>query len=230
VNHETFELLLNDIRLYDETLNKTCIRFNIAAKDLHQLIALIQKKQWKPEMGIDSLMIDLEAAFSNYAIAIEDVPAPQDGAPHLSLGSQFLIFKMLSKQWKVPVHLFESEEFIALKHLFLKIDTLENNAWTLAIKSKDKGEMGHTPLGLIHNIVALSKPYINIQRYKGLGEMNPEQLWETAMDPAQRTLLKVTVEDALAADHWFVTLMGDDVQGRKEYIEKYGQFAKNIDT
>ena len=71
---------------------------------------------------------------------------------------------------------------------------------------------------------------MNIQRYKGLGEMNPEQLWETSMDPEIRMLLNVKIEDALEADRWFSTLMGDDVSGRKEYIETYGHFVRNLDV
>jgi DNA gyrase subunit B len=75
--------------------------------------------------------------------------------------------------------------------------------------------------------VSLDK--INLQRYKGLGEMNPEQLWDTTMDPAHRTLLLVTIDDAAEADRTFDMLMGSAVPPRRRFIQTHAREVRNLD-
>ena len=75
-----------------------------------------------------------------------------------------------------------------------------------------------------------NKRNVNIQRYKGLGEMNADQLWDTTMNPEKRTLLKVTVESAAEAADTFQNLMGSDVEARRSFIEKHAKEVVNLDV
>ena len=86
------------------------------------------------------------------------------------------------------------------------------------------------PLNLVDKMIDFGKKGLTFQRYKGLGEMNPEQLWETTLDPEFRSLLKVTVEEAQGASAIFEDLMGDNVEKRKDFIQSNAQKVVNLDV
>jgi DNA gyrase subunit B len=97
------------------------------------------------------------------------------------------------------------------------------------VKNKDGRNSFPDLKQILRFVMNAGKEGMNIQRYKGLGEMNPHQLWETTMDPAKRTLLQVTLEDAVAADEIFTILMGEVVEPRREFIEKHAHEVKVLD-
>ena len=94
---------------------------------------------------------------------------------------------------------------------------------------KDRSQLIHGPLDLLKAILAEGEKGLTLQRYKGLGEMNPEQLWETTLDPDARTLLQVKIDDVTEADDMFTKLMGDDVEPRREFIQTNALSVEHLD-
>ena len=95
----------------------------------------------------------------------------------------------------------------------------------MRVKSKNQKIWG--ALKLLETAFEYAKNGLKIQRYKGLGEMNAEQLWDTTLNPANRTLLQATIENAVECDRTFSMLMGDEVAPRREFIERNAKYAKS---
>jgi DNA gyrase subunit B len=183
---------------------------------LPDLVAGQDSSQWSEQQ----LLIAL-----NHACA----PWTAEIIPGETAATDMIQFTHHNKSWSALKESLSNEHTAALTAQ-LQALMHQLGTWTLSVTDKQKSQTSGTDvLALIDALSSISKPYMNIQRYKGLGEMNPEQLWETAMDPQRRQLLQVTIGDALEADAWFDTLMGDDVSGRKQFIEKNGRFVKHLD-
>ena len=129
----------------------------------------------------------------------------------------------------VPAALFESSAYAALRAAYAKLSDLVGKPPFTLVSGK-KSAAADSFAGLRESALELAKDGLQISRFKGLGEMNPEQLWETTMDPARRMLLRVEVDDAAAADAVFSMLMGDAVEPRREFIERNAKAVKFLDV
>ncbi len=122
----------------------------------------------------------------------------------------------------------ESKEFRNLIALHRQIEEVGHPPYILSYPEQEDTQV-RSPEELIAHVLNQGKKGATITRFKGLGEMNPDQLWETTMNPDRRTLLQVRLEDAVAADEIFTILMGDQVDPRRVFIQKFAQEVKNLD-
>jgi DNA gyrase subunit B len=127
----------------------------------------------------------------------------------------------------VSVHFFESADYRQIALLGQQINDLV--AAGARIVRGDQEQPIASFRDAMEWLLAQARKGQSIQRYKGLGEMNPEQLWETTINPESRRLLRVRIEDAVGADEIFTTLMGDQVEPRREFIERNALAAENLD-
>ncbi len=235
LSSDSWVTALSQLYEYEERLKQFSPAFHLTSEQTHRLVVALLESGWQKESPVQDLIGALQSKFPAYTISYEDVVSDtaltEDEMGPKSAHSGALIFKKLNISWQAPLSFFFAAESLQLVRLLEPLKPFEFSTWTLFITDKpEKKEVGTGLLALSNALATISKPFMNIQRYKGLGEMNADQLGETAMDQSSRSLLRVSIEDAIAADYWFTTLMGDDVSGRKEYIERNGQFVRNLDV
>jgi len=134
----------------------------------------------------------------------------------------------MTKTTEFGAGFWSSPEYTSIKSLADKLETLLGN--NIIVRRGDKEMSCDEFSDALDWLLSIAKKGINVQRYKGLGEMNPDQLWETTMDPEVRRLLKVVIEDDISSDSTFTVLMGDQVEPRREFIEKNAFTVNNLDV
>jgi DNA gyrase subunit B len=185
------------------------------------LEGLLDKEALNDRARLQHVAEIIEASGFHAVSTIED---EEHGTGGLSFASKRDgVERRLSMDWD----LLTSAEYRALATNQEGIEALRSAAFTLR---KGGEESRHETIDeMLETLYAGAKKGLSVQRYKGLGEMNPEQLWETTMDPARRRLLQVRVEDDYAANEIFTVLMGDAVEPRREFIQANALAAKNLD-
>lgn len=233
VDQMLWKTVLVDLYKYEEHLEAVARTFKIAPEQCHLLITALAHYDFKPELNVQELTAYLQANIKKWHISVkydEELRPEIDGDQlPTRLNTFTMYFNYANKEWSVKSAFFASPEIGTLHSLLRPLVLLEKNEWMLKINDKQVAR-GLGAQALSHAVIRASKQFMSVQRYKGLGEMNPEQLWETSMDASRRVLLQVTINDAIEADSWFTVLMGDDVAGRRDFIEQNGQFARNLDV
>ena len=162
------------------------------------------------------------------AIVAESVSSDEDSSVRYYTKIS-LVEHGVERVFNITEKLLETKEYTKLINFGTEYGSLlENGKAELNLDKQSESIL--TFASLLERLLEIAKKGNSIQRYKGLGEMNPEQLWETTMDPVNRRMLQVSIEDAIAADELFTTLMGDQVEPRRDFIETHALQVSNLDV
>lgn len=199
---------------------------------LEQLLSTpaLSEQDLTDKAKIEDFCLQLEACLKAEGSASEryEVSVLEDNERGLYLPKVTLIIHGVPTEHSFSREFFQSDDYQAIKAMGQRLQgLLEEGAY---VKRGEKTKPVDKFAEALDWLMAESKKGHVISRYKGLGEMNPDQLWETTMDPETRRMLQVTIEDAIAADQIFTTLMGDNVEPRRDFIETNALNVTNLDV
>lgn len=202
---------------YSKELEKVSRVLSLPVTYIHMLVKNVA---WHDiETSVRVLGDAVVSAFTDYSVTIDQ----QEGEKFVAT------FKKHKTSWTVPLKFFSSAEFRLLRSRFDALSEYETATLVLQLPGRKEVTAIKGVMNVHRDIIGAGKGYMNVQRYKGLGEMNADPLWETTMNPANRIFNRVTIDDAIAADAIFTSLMGEDADERKAYIESEAQFVRNLD-
>ncbi|MBX2809098.1 MAG: DNA topoisomerase (ATP-hydrolyzing) subunit B [Cellvibrionaceae bacterium] len=225
------ETLVNDYRQVMATIERLSRLY--PAKVLEQMIyqAPLSEDSLSNQTRVSAWCEALNKALSETRSSKQTeqylVVCKEDSERHIFLPCIDVTAHGLSHEYPIGRDFFISGEYQSMIALGKKLNGLIEEGAT--VRRGEKQQPIASFKAALEWLMAESRKGYSIQRYKGLGEMNPEQLWETTMDPETRRMLKVTVDDAIAADQIFTTLMGDQVEPRRDFIETNALTVSNLD-
>ena len=211
------QTLAGSRRKYPEELTQALVKVDKLTPELMSDEAAVQ--QWSESL-IEVLRQNLDA---NPAVAVQLDPETNVYVPEVTL-----LLKGVSEKIALPLNFLSGPEYRAISAM---IDQLHGllEAGAFIQRGERRTDVEHFSEAFDW-LQKEARRGVDLQRYKGLGEMNPEQLWETTMDQSVRRMLRVSVDDAIGADRMFTTLMGDHVEPRREFIEKNALSVVNLDV
>jgi DNA gyrase subunit B len=226
----SLEKLVNDYRTVMKTLARLSRLYPqevtehfvyLPRVSVEQLAGQAAMQDWVAALG--ERLKAVEKSGQSYQVSLRE-----DRERHLWLPEVELVAHGLSSYVTFNRDFFASNDYRTVTDLGAQLNSLlEEGAY---VQRGERKKPVTTFKEALNWLMTESTKRHSIQRYKGLGEMNPEQLWETTMDPAVRRMLKVTIEDAIAADQIFNTLMGDAVEPRRDFIESNALAVSNLDV
>ncbi len=229
LDQETFKQLVRDYHAVMNLINRYSKRYPKDFLEALMYVDPLTEAVLTNKTQMENLINIIQESLNKKTGSIRyDIQLKQDPERHVWLPDISVISHSVAHNYMINKELFESSDYRKIIELGSRLKSLiKPGAYVVR---DEKKQLVDTFDQVIAWLITEAKKGQSIQRYKGLGEMNPDQLWETTMDPEKRCLLQVKVEDAVAADQIFTTLMGDEVEPRRQFIEANALEVVNLDV